>query len=920
MDEEERKMRVYHNIPALYAYNAVNSTNNALQKSINKLSTGLRINSAADDAAGLAISEKMRAQVSGLDQAVRNSQDGISMIQTAEGALNETHSILQRMRELSVQAANDTLTANDRSFIQLEVDQLKEEIDRIADTTQFNKKKLLDGSAAVLWSTDKLETKVLVRGGLREIDQFGQKAVAEGNYKLKIVAEAGVGEIQKSDLFKVKHADVISDLVIHPDSGVSDVSVTGLPAGDYKIDLAYSAAAVGNYAGALSATKKGMSVALFDAANITGEQEYVGWAKFNVVKWSATATGGGVVSLSVSYSLAGSVAGRGFTSESFAAVGSGATVVFFGSTAATGTSAGWVANGLSTMAAGQASWVRFNGNVMDGQFQMDATYRADGVTAIALLSVSDMLLGNNNVSQMWQVKEADAEHVVFQIDTRSLSYSGASGVETKELVLYYGATMAANQDFTATINNFSDLEDVGGDIGFTKLTLNNVSDLKAGDKFVIGAEALFDKNTATNKATIKTDVNSTWAFAWTTAVPDQDIRFEGDGLDEGTYSFKKFYMNGETGITYDSEINIDVKAGETFGGVPGTSLKPAISFHATYIGEVAPADVKLRDLDKFWDANGNFLLQDPQTIDLVQGDGTKTSITIYQSDTLKDVADKLDIAVRDGLGQGRLVSGPFAEYVTEDNHSTDGPNSVLGTFVIRSAITGASGKLNFVGDESLINALSLNIIQKTTENKFKVSIEDAHSGKTQVLDAAITGNKLVGVLHSNIDVTFDAMAGITTNYSSVTGKFNYTNNTSATAYETIVHLADNTTVFQIGANEKEDMGINIGAMGTEALGIQGLILTDRESAARSITVVDKAIDRVSGQRALLGAYQNRLEHTINNLTVASTNISAAESRIRDLDMAKEMMNFTKLNILMQAGNSMLAQANQLPQAVLSLLR
>ena len=101
-------------------------------------------------------------------------------------------------------------------------------------------------------------------------------------------------------------------------------------------------------------------------------------------------------------------------------------------------------------------------------------------------------------------------------------------------------------------------------------------------------------------------------------------------------------------------------------------------------------------------------------------------------------------------------------------------------------------------------------------------------------------------------------------------------------------------------------------MGARALGISNVIVTDRVSAGRAITVIDSAIDRVSGQRAKLGAYQNRLEHTIN-LTVAGTNLRRRESRIRDLDMAKEMMNFTKLNILMQAGNSMLAQANQLPR-------
>lgn len=115
-------------------------------KSMEKLSSGLRINRAGDDAAGLAISEKMRGQIRGLDQASSNAQDSISLIQTAEGALNETHSILQRMRELSVQSANDTNTGTDRGEIQKEMNQLANEVDRIANTTEFNTQKLLDGS------------------------------------------------------------------------------------------------------------------------------------------------------------------------------------------------------------------------------------------------------------------------------------------------------------------------------------------------------------------------------------------------------------------------------------------------------------------------------------------------------------------------------------------------------------------------------------------------------------------------------------------------------------------------------------------------------------------------------------------------------------------------------------------------------
>lgn len=140
-------MRINHNIQALNAYRNLSQTMNSTSKSLEKLSSGLRINKASDDAAGLAISEKMRSQIRGLDMAERNTLDAISLIQTGEGALNEVHSILQRMRELSVQASNGTLEDSDRQAIQDEIDQLTKEVDRIADTTQFNQKKLFSGDA-----------------------------------------------------------------------------------------------------------------------------------------------------------------------------------------------------------------------------------------------------------------------------------------------------------------------------------------------------------------------------------------------------------------------------------------------------------------------------------------------------------------------------------------------------------------------------------------------------------------------------------------------------------------------------------------------------------------------------------------------------------------------------------------------------
>ena len=775
-------MRVYQNIAALFAYNSLTSTNNALQKSINKLSMGLRINSAADDAAGLAISEKMRAQIRGLDQAVRNSQDGISMIQTAEGALNETHSILQRMRELGVQAANDTLTSQDRRYIQDEVEQLKQEVDRIASTTQFNKKKLLDGSAAALWSSDKLTTKAFIRGGLRTVDQFGQKNAAEGNYKIGIIADPGQAEIQKTDIFKIKHKNVIMEVTKDEAHGLTDIRVDNLPAGTYNISATTAAAA-----GALAASQQYGTTAVLELASDT-----------------AAGIGGASIYLEV------------------------------------------VAVNTST------NQVTFRG-------------------------VSNLLEVDGDVNTLTN------ENLVV----------GSAAITFSSLGLGAGSTLAIGA--------------ASGNDGASQYAL--------GDKIVVsyvGADA------ADASVTISGTVNPDWDGAWGAAtgqtLVDRTFSLSAGGVRGKDVHFRDFYLNTANGTLYESDLVL------TLGTAFGTNPAPGLGhFEAAYVGQVAKGDVQLRDLDKFWDANGRFLLEDAQQIVLTQGDGNQIKVTLNSTDTLRDVETKFNDAIAFGLGQAKYLSGNtdrFVDFV--ENATTNSPESVEGTFVIRSVIAGKAGTLNFAGDEDVIKALSLNIIQNSTESQYRVTVQDAHSGNTIASNVKVTGNMLYGVVHPNVDMEFDAMANVAVAWSDSAKSFRLTRDTNN--YETILHLADNTTVFQIGANEKEDMGANIGNMGARALGVHSVLMTDRESAARSITIIDNAIDRVSTQRSSLGAYQNRLEHTINNLTVAGQNLTAAESRIRDLDMAKEMMNFTRLNILMQAGNSMLAQANQLPQAVLSLLR
>jgi len=177
-------MIVQHNMSALNANRQLGITNKALSKTTEKLSSGYRVNRAADDAAGLSISEKMRGQIRGLNQASRNAQDGQSLIQTAEGALGEIHSVIQRMRELTVQASSDTNVTADRKAISLELQALSSEIDRIASQTEFNTMKLLNGNFA--------SKSLQVGANTNQLITFSISAMSSSALKITVAQIAGV--------------------------------------------------------------------------------------------------------------------------------------------------------------------------------------------------------------------------------------------------------------------------------------------------------------------------------------------------------------------------------------------------------------------------------------------------------------------------------------------------------------------------------------------------------------------------------------------------------------------------------------------------------------------------------------------------------------------------------------------------------
>jgi flagellin len=225
-------MRINTNIAALNSYNQLKNTQSNLSKSLSRLSSGKRINGAADDAAGLAISEKMGAQTRGLAQAQRNAQDGISMIQTAEGALKESHSILQRMRELAVQSANDTNTSDDRAEIQKEVDQLTSELQRISDTTEFNTKSLLNGDMGV-----KINSSANT-AGLKQLTATGSD-MEDGSYTITMTA-SGTDTLAMGGN-SVASSGVVGDYSINAtaemDYGSYTLKATNKTATDARLEL-----------------------------------------------------------------------------------------------------------------------------------------------------------------------------------------------------------------------------------------------------------------------------------------------------------------------------------------------------------------------------------------------------------------------------------------------------------------------------------------------------------------------------------------------------------------------------------------------------------------------------------------------------------------------------------------------------------
>lgn len=804
-------LSIYNNVTSLGAQRYLNVANNAQTKSLQRLSSGLRINTAADDASGLAISEKLRGQISGMKRASMNAQDGISYLQTAEGAMASVTSMLQRMRELAVQAGNGTYTTNDREMLQLEVDQLKDEINRISQTSEFNTKKLLDGSGTALWSSTENYLGAVVRG----------PAAAEGNYKVDTSVQPGQNNVYKSQIMQVNDGVLVAEVT---NTDPEDASVTSVRDPENI--------PVTNTSG-MTITVKGETDDIDADTNrthtLTAMQTYHG-AEGSQSNWRVT---------SATYT---------------------------------------------------------NGdNTMSGYYEIEIVDTTDGSVSGGFTYRYRYMDSKTGEMSSWVEAEAIANATA--VITLNLGGVAAGGTSAQMTLRLPGAG----------------------------------STIQPGDKIVstFDAASTAFNGSASGSGSLQIDNGPVLTFSAAGSLVKAD---NGDEkIDYNEIKYHMATMDPTTGVIDYGSLTVEFREGQAGATTPTAGV--LVSGTTTVnIRDNGPAtkDTKLSDLTQFTNADGVNILANTQEL-TIYNQGKSTTIYLEQDDTIEDFDKKLTDALMElGLGadestsSGRTVNESLVRYVSKEGvansdsyKATAGTNeSVPGTFVIQTAALGTDSELVFTGDQNLMNALGLAPIQEGVNSSIDVTVTDAHTGKFIGSDN-INDGKARNII-DGIDITIEQDAGIEPvwNDSTKSFEFNATKEVS-TAY---LHVVDNRTELQIGANQGQTLNISVGQLDTTGLEIDDVYVMDMELSQRSITKIDKALEILSATRATVGAQMNRLEYTISNLDTARENLTAAESRIRDLDIAEETTNLTKNQILVQSATSMVAQANKIPQQALSLLQ
>ncbi|GLB31099.1 hypothetical protein LAD12857_30220 [Lacrimispora amygdalina] len=717
-------MRIQHNIAALNAYRQLGNNNNTVSKNLEKLSSGYRINRAGDDAAGLAISEKMRAQITGLETAQKNANDGISLVQTAEGALTEVHSMLNRMVELADQSANATYQDQvDRQNLQKEVNSLKAEINRISDSTNFNGINLLDGSVN--------QTKAITTAAITVKTNPAETTKALGAF------------------------DKVT-------SGKKEAATTAV---DYS--------------------------AKFYVGNITNSDSA---AKNLTFKYKDNAGADQTVKIEIA-------AGKSVTTENIADAFAGGP--------------------SGNISAVTDSGAAFAGGGEAGKFTDLYDVSTDGNIITITAKADKTVAGTGEI-----------------VDGSKL---GAVSVDTSDMKAddITAATATLKEKYDGTTEN---------PIAYGKLAGKETD-------YVEGKAASYQ-------------------------VASKELSLDLDSSNAGKSAHNRAITVGDRTYVIQSS-NAELK------GLPTDS----------------------DERDKYT----TVMVNDSDNADTV-ADKLAAAITAEESGTNNNggyVASSAaggKIIISESTSRGAVIRDDATKTAT--NASTIATAKQL-TLVSASADTG-NGTLATFDASKMVNGTSVSVGGNNYTFVSKADEEVAEGDTKIVYSATDTSEQLASKLADKL--TEDGVTGASAQGAAVKlTESNLTKGASAQGAGLTLQIGDT-------ADNFNRMSVKISSTSVKSLGISAVDISTDSGATSAIAVIKNAINTVSSIRGDLGAIQNRLEHTINNLSVTSENMSAAESRVRDVDMAKEMMAYTKNNILVQASQAMLAQANQVPQGVLQLLK
>ncbi len=888
-------LQINTNIGALMASAATSRAMSSMETSMERLSSGQRINTAADDAAGVAIASRMEAQIRGLNQAMRNAADGQALVDTSEGAHLEIVNILQRMREVSVQASNDTYTLQDRTNLNSEIEQLMEEIDRIASSTTFNGQKLLDGSFA---------SKTM---------QIGNESTQSVTFSIDDMSTSALGTTVTSS----GSSGVTSNVALGKEA-VTTVAQMAFNGNDsYGFTLTVGDGAGGTVALAVAAG----AVVGNDADDIATKLQTAINAK---VTAGDLATGDISVSangnvLTLKNNLGDTLALSAFTSSangtaSYTSTSGAGTSVLLNETAAvttasnSGGGAATTSTGTLTLQEGKDHSFRLNGNLiaLTNLNAAGGTTMADALTAIkaAIGDGGDTSTATDTGTTIqFALKDTTGADIDITNFTSPSSVAGSAGT-----MLMTDRVDADNSTAPNTFaNGGSDTSDIDG----TDIVQLSFTEAEADYAFELGGEA-FTVATASAGKTLQEalavtrdaiNANATINAKVEARVVDGKLEIESLQAAGTVIALDTFTSTGKAAVasgtaTLDATNLVTEGSGSITAGSEAVASEMTMQFSEddTYSFKIGGTTVTAA-------VSGSDLTQLAAAVN-AQSDTTSVTASIQNNVILLQNANGAAISITDfsSTGTGKAF---VANAAGQGNSVT-----LDDTAAVAAANTAAAGKATATVMDLTMSAsddVSFKISDGRTNAVVRLTTFDPAANTAMLTEI----NSALSNAGSDIVATTSGVGAKITLTNSKGGRIELTNFTSD---GTGVLTATPATGQGVGKLLNDD-----GITGSQAA-LSAISIIDQAGANDAIATIDRAFEQVNAQRANLGAVSNRLDHTISNLTNIMVNTESAKSRIMDADFASESTQMAKAQILQQASMAMLAQANASKQGVLSLLQ